>query len=1351
MSLADQSQRWYPTSVQVTVLQARGLRVKGKNGTNDAYAVMQVAKDKFATSVVEKSVAPMWKEEATFDLPLFHHGNAERCTLHVHVMHRALVGPDKLLGQAAINLLELNDVKSRNKTEWFKLLDKAGKPDKDRGEVLLDIQFMRNNMTASMFDLSATDKHRSRLGKFKDKVRGKKKEGISDTASAIVPSFTQVLTDSEEEGDAEWGAEREEKKKKHKLKSLFSPKSNLQKNMSQSMSVLGPLPEKNSSLSGRRSSGFNVDSSEGKKKFNFMIHKRSGSSDSKGSQGPLSLLRRQKQGSAPAVEQSNLCINGSHVYSEEPQPRTSRIGSTFSLASSGLGSMEELRRVQGSEGSGHSPWTEEEDSSKTAEEEVMEEEEAAEVERRKEEEEEEELKRLSEKDEKEGSRKIEEEERIAHEQWEKNRLEEEERIQQERKRIEEEEKIRMDEEERVRKEVEEMKRLEEQERMRMEEERKTREEEDERVRKEEQERIRMERKRREEEEERVRKEEEDRIRMEEERKMGEEEEERVRKEEQARIRMEEERKRREEEEERFRMEEEDRIRMEKKRREEEEEDRIRMGEERKRREEEEERVRMEEEDRIRMGEERKRREEEEERVRMEEDRIRMEEERKRKEEEEERVRMEEEDRIRMGEERKRREEEEERVRMEEDRIRMEEERKRREEEEETVRMEEEDRIRMGEERKRREEEEERVRKEEDRIRMEGARKRREEEEERVRMEEEDRIRMEEERKRREEEEERVRTEEDRVRMERKRREEEEERVRKEEEDRIRMEEERKRREEEEERVRKEEEDRIRMEEERREEEEERRRKEEEDSLRRETERKMLKEEEEKLQKEEERLRIEEEERRLRDEKDRLKRAEEENRLRKEDEETEMRRLKEKTSKIDEHKQTDGEMAHEPDRTGLVDETPIDQKIKVSVDSSASFAELASTNLFDDMASNDPFEEIPGSISRTAKVSAVKPRYHSAVPLLGNKEDLSLKGSTCTIGKEPASTQRDKRPAPQPPRGYRTQRQIQREQNVPTVAQQRGGKEAKTSSVFSQRLLQTIAPLSRSSSTRKDIQVLENQSSTHCSNQLEHIPSTTGPSKAVKHNKGPAPSRPHSSTAGVKIPTQTADDGPLCEPKHVLSSAANRKDAKIPQEHDSAAKQVPVAFARYSFEDNGAEIQLTDQNEITPSTPNSLDSRNNHNRPSVHAGSPELRAALPQIPEEDQTKNKSSKAVRAPLPPPVKKAATSSMLINQGKGLTSKRQDSGTDVALLDNRIKQPPCPARSSSSPAKPQELSGTRGDDPQSDTISLVSGEVLLVNWQPSETQPLAAQSTEEEAGGKQDGSASTSRSTKIGRGFPV
>ncbi|XP_023657411.1 rab11 family-interacting protein 1 isoform X3 [Paramormyrops kingsleyae] len=337
MSLASQSQQWYPTSVQVTVFQARNLRIKGKNGTNDAYAIIQVAKDKFSTSVVEKCVSPVWKEEATFDLPLFHRGNADRCTLYIIVMHRALVGLDKLLGQAVINLLELHENKSRNKTEWFKLVDKNGKTDKDRGEVLLDIQFMRNNITASMFDLSMQEKPRSHIGKLKDKIRGKK-SGFSDSASAIVPSVSQVMTDSEEDGDAH--AEPSGAKKKSKIKSLFGPKSNLQRNVSQSMSTLGTLPEKNSALSGSRSSGLNVDSPEAKKKFKFLTHKRTDSSDSRTSLGPFSLLNRSKQN---VVEQSGVCINGSHVYAEETEPKTS----TLSLPNSNQGSAEDVRPVLG--------------------------------------------------------------------------------------------------------------------------------------------------------------------------------------------------------------------------------------------------------------------------------------------------------------------------------------------------------------------------------------------------------------------------------------------------------------------------------------------------------------------------------------------------------------------------------------------------------------------------------------------------------------------------------------------------------------------------------------------------------------------------------------------------------------------------------------------------------------------------------------------------------------------------------------------------------------------------------------------------------------------------------------------
>ncbi|KAK7135478.1 hypothetical protein R3I94_014217 [Phoxinus phoxinus] len=332
MSLGDQ--QWYPTSVQVTVLKARNLRIKGKNGTNDAYAIMQVGKDKFSTSVAEKCVSPEWKEEATFDLPLFHQGNAERCTLYIIAMHRAPVGLDKFLGQAVVNLVDLHANRSRKKTDWYKLVDKNGKQEKDRGEVNLDIQFMRNNLSASMFDLSMSDKPRSGISKLKDKIRGKKKDGLSDSASAIVPS--SVGSDSE--GEGEGGSDT--LKKKSKLKSFFGPKTNLQRNVSQSMSTLGTLPEKNSSLSSSRSSGLNVDSPDVKKRFKILGHKRTDSSDSKGSLGLFSLLSRSKQN---IPEQNNMCINGNHVYAEEQDPKAA-FGSTLSLNSSGKGSVEDVRK-----------------------------------------------------------------------------------------------------------------------------------------------------------------------------------------------------------------------------------------------------------------------------------------------------------------------------------------------------------------------------------------------------------------------------------------------------------------------------------------------------------------------------------------------------------------------------------------------------------------------------------------------------------------------------------------------------------------------------------------------------------------------------------------------------------------------------------------------------------------------------------------------------------------------------------------------------------------------------------------------------------------------------------------------
>ncbi|XP_061134178.1 rab11 family-interacting protein 1 [Syngnathus typhle] len=334
MSLVDQSQQAFPTSVQVTVHQARHLRPKGKNGTNDAYAIIQVAKDKFSTAVVEKSMAPMWKEEASFSLPLFHPGNVDRCTLYIIVMHRVQAGLDKFLGQAVVNLVELHENKARQKPDWFPLVDKSGKSDKLRGDVLLGITFMRNNMSASMVDLSVKDKHRSRISKLKDKVRLKKKDSFSDSGSAM----SQVLTDSEGDRDSLASNQTAGEKKKSKFKNIFAPKSNLQRNTSQSMSTLGSLPGRSSSLSGSRSSGINVETPEVKKKFKFLGHKRSGSSDSKGSLGPLSFLSRSKHSHSDV---NNPGINSTQVYAGEPEVRS---GSTVSLSSSGQSSMENVHQ-----------------------------------------------------------------------------------------------------------------------------------------------------------------------------------------------------------------------------------------------------------------------------------------------------------------------------------------------------------------------------------------------------------------------------------------------------------------------------------------------------------------------------------------------------------------------------------------------------------------------------------------------------------------------------------------------------------------------------------------------------------------------------------------------------------------------------------------------------------------------------------------------------------------------------------------------------------------------------------------------------------------------------------------------
>ncbi|XP_065260957.1 rab11 family-interacting protein 5 [Emys orbicularis] len=348
-------QRWLPTHVQVTVLQARGLRTKGgggggKPGTSDAYTIIQLGREKYSTSVAEKSTgSPEWKEECSFELPpgaleleepADWGGGSPRgkggCELVLTVMHRALIGLDKFLGQATVPLQPVFRESRSMKSQWHKLHSKAGKKEKERGEIQVTIQFTRNNLTASMFDLSMKDKPRSPFGKLKDKMKGKKKYDL-ESASAIIPSSTGAL-DMEE--DYELG------RKKSKGKGGFFKNKLRKSSLTQSNTSLGS-DSTTSSASGSLANNFGITinvpevtkspsrhsslSTEHSVKDYLpspkLTHKRAFSDEI--SQVNVVAEPKAIQSLKPKndpVSRSSLCVNGSHVYSDEPAPKSPMSG-----------------------------------------------------------------------------------------------------------------------------------------------------------------------------------------------------------------------------------------------------------------------------------------------------------------------------------------------------------------------------------------------------------------------------------------------------------------------------------------------------------------------------------------------------------------------------------------------------------------------------------------------------------------------------------------------------------------------------------------------------------------------------------------------------------------------------------------------------------------------------------------------------------------------------------------------------------------------------------------------------------------------------------------------------------------
>ncbi|KAA0709540.1 Sideroflexin-5 [Triplophysa tibetana] len=344
ISLDDDDQRWVPTHVNVTILRARGLRTKGKQGNRYVYGIIQVGKEKYNTGLVEKAEEPQWNEESSFEMPpgLLEVGGTSAyppgsSNLVFTVMHRVLIGLDVFLGQTIVPLDKVFQEGMCPRNEWLKLHSKAGRKEKERGELQVTVQFTRNNMTASMYDLTVKEKPRSAFGKLKDRVTGKKR-GDVESSSAILPGRYAALSGcvgppfggdggadepAEEEGFDEHRSKMKDFFLKGKLRKNSDTRScsSLASDSSMASSAGDPFVPKELSktpiYSCRVMEPFRVDGEGGIK---VMTHKRAHSDEASKITGvprPGPAVETLK-GQSAALSQSTICINGSHIYSFEP-------------------------------------------------------------------------------------------------------------------------------------------------------------------------------------------------------------------------------------------------------------------------------------------------------------------------------------------------------------------------------------------------------------------------------------------------------------------------------------------------------------------------------------------------------------------------------------------------------------------------------------------------------------------------------------------------------------------------------------------------------------------------------------------------------------------------------------------------------------------------------------------------------------------------------------------------------------------------------------------------------------------------------------------------------------------------
>ncbi|XP_075963272.1 uncharacterized protein rab11fip5a isoform X1 [Anarhichas minor] len=326
-------QKWLPTHVQVTVLRGRGLRGKGKHGTSDVYTIIQLAKEKYSTCVAEKTTEPEWREECSFELQpgvLETGGGRSSCPagsneLVLIVMHRALMGLDVFLGQAVIQLDKVFHETRCVKNEWYKLNSKTGKKEKERGDIQVTVQFTRNNLTASMYDLVMKDKGASTFGKLKERIKGKRRSSEEDSASAVLPSGYGSLhrirqrLPSDGGGEEDYEDDEGGEARRSKMRTFFLRGKLRKSSDTRSSTSLGSESSESSSRGGSLSptAGISVVVSD-------LSNSPSNSSNLTVDNSPehtSSLICEFGDDDGEitiAVPQPTVCVNGSHAYGVQP-------------------------------------------------------------------------------------------------------------------------------------------------------------------------------------------------------------------------------------------------------------------------------------------------------------------------------------------------------------------------------------------------------------------------------------------------------------------------------------------------------------------------------------------------------------------------------------------------------------------------------------------------------------------------------------------------------------------------------------------------------------------------------------------------------------------------------------------------------------------------------------------------------------------------------------------------------------------------------------------------------------------------------------------------------------------------